>query len=288
MATSKKIAIIGCSHFAVTEQPTQGKHNWSYQLYRLYPHHQYRNYSMGGQGIEQFQWSLLDAKKWGADIVFLNRTYQGRWAFQAQVSHEEPIWEYTIQHQEINWQEVRPDFEYFWGTVNDSPKYAGGLPRQGRVYTSQDPKKSVIDLNKLELFWKTNLSGSELRRLYEVEWYRNAHNLYNFDNLFLIDWDYRTHQSQETSEDGSQRMVNNHTSNTWDISVVEYFRKKYHYEISKSNDSSNPMGDNLDNYLASIGIHTSEYDNHLSPLGNAELLNEYILTNQKVKTAIEK
>jgi hypothetical protein len=48
------------------------------------------------------------------------------------------------------------------------------------------------------------------------------------------------------------------------------------------------MGDNLDNYLASIGIHTSEYDNHLSPLGNAELLNGYILTNQKVKTAIEK
>ena len=65
-----KIAIIGCSHFAVTEQPTQGKHNWSYQLYRLYPHHQYRNYSMGGQGIEQFQWSLLDAKKWGAEASF--------------------------------------------------------------------------------------------------------------------------------------------------------------------------------------------------------------------------
>lgn len=283
MATSKKIAIIGCSHFAVTEQPTQGKHNWSYQLYRLYPHHQYRNYSIGGQGIEQFQWALLDAKKWGADIVFMNRTYQGRWAFQAQVTHQDPIWEYVIQYQEINWQEVRPDFEYFWGTVNDSPRYAGGLPKQGRMHIfGNDPKKSVTDLNKMDLFWKINLSGSELRRLYEVEWYRNAHNLYNFDNLFLIDWDYRTHQSQEITKDGSQHMVSHYTSNTWDISVMEYFRKKYHY------DDSDPTGHALDDYLATIGINISESDNHLSPTGNTELLNGYILTNQKVKTAIEK
>lgn len=280
MTTSKKIAIIGCSHFAGHDQPTQCKSNWSYQLYKTYPHHEYRNYSKGGQGIEQFQWALLDAKKWGADIVFMNRTYQGRWAFLAQVAHEEPVWEYAIRYQDPNWQEVRPCYEFFWGTVNDSPKYEDGSPLPGRVYNSQNPQQSVINLNKLEHFWKINLSGSELRRLYEIEWYRNAHNLYNFDNLFLIDWDHRTHQSNEISKDGSQRIVIHPTSNTWDFSVMEYFREKYNYQSNKHDDV------HFDNYLASVGIHVSVSDNHLTSKGNSELLNGYILANKKVIDAL--
>ena len=65
-----------------------------------------------------------------------------------------------------------------------------------------------------------------------------------------------------------------------DFSVMEYFREKYNYQSNKHDDV------HFDNYLASVGIHVSVSDNHLTSKGNSELLNGYILANKKVIDAL--
>lgn len=292
----KKIAFIGCSHLATHDQPSQQKNNWTYQLYQKYPQHQYRSYSRGGQGIEQFQWHLLDAKRWGADIVFMNRTYQGRWAMLTQsLTSPEPStgFEYIVndKFKEDNWSEMLPRYECYWGTVNDDIRYCRAAPVTGEVfhYDDTDARATLDKINKINPYWKLN-SGSDLRLKWEIEWYSNVENLYNFDNLFLLDWCEDSHQLlQKDVDKNNYKIAPNpfqdeedniyysvHTSTTWDIAVEDYFYKKYKIKKHKGEK------------LWKIGIQTSETDNHFSPRGNIELLNDYILGNPKVKNSIEK
>ena len=272
----KKIAFVGCSHLSTHDQPTQGKNNWTYQLYKKFPKHQYRSYSRGGQGIEHFQWHLLDAKKWGADIVFMNRTYPGRWAKLTQSIDWNVGFEYTSNDkvEEDNWKEILPIYEHYWGTVNDdircySPAREITKIAEEYQYSDENAYRTAAILNKAQPYWKL-YSGSDIRLKWEIEWYSNVENLYNFDNLFLIDWDRTTH-----GYEGDSGWTYPTTSTTWDTAVEYFFEKKY--GIDKS-----------DKKLWSVGIQTSEEDNHFSPRGNRELLNEYILTNKKVLDAIIK
>jgi hypothetical protein len=57
--------------------------------------------------------------------------------------------------------------------------------------------------------------------------------------------------------------------------VEDWFYKKYNLDIHKGQ------------ALWKVGIQTSETDNHLSPKGNTQLLNEYILANKKVLDSLE-
>lgn len=253
MTTTKKIAFIGCSHFAVHEQPTQGKGNWTYQLYKKHPQHQYRNYSIGGRGIEHFHWALLHAKIWGADIIFMNRTYVGRWCMQLQLSTDSHLYDYTTTYEEHNWQELNPSFEVLWGNV-----HAINYAQVGNVLPSFI-NKILKALNSLESFWRINVAGSDIRQSYEIAWYSNAHKLYNFDNFFLVDWDTQSHGIR--------------TSTTWDMAVSEFLYSRF--------------GPSNNQTLADSGVFISEIDNHLTPFGNTILLNEYILSNPTVKKSIE-
>lgn len=301
---SKKIAVIGCSHLSVHDQPSQQKNNWSYQLYKKYPQHQYRNYSKGGQGIEQFQWHLLDAKKWGADIVFLNRTYPGRWAMLTQNTYEPGYGEFSYiaddHTAESNWSEMLPKYEAFWGTVNGGIKYNRAAPDPGQwdKYDDTEAKSNLSAIEKVNPYWRL-ISGSHVRLIWEIEWYSNVEKLYNFPHVFLMDWSADSHEPDRAKsfgkdyrcyDHGSQQIYNNMdpeitlnsknvavlTSTTWELPVEEFFLHKYNLNRMKNQE------------LWQIGIQTSEQDNHFSPRGNLELLNEYILGNEKVRDALLK
>jgi hypothetical protein len=289
----KKIAFIGCSHLSTHDQPSQQKNNWTYQLYQKYPHYQYRSYSKGGQGIEHFQWHLLDAKKWGADIVFMNRTYLGRWAMLTQADGK-PYGEFDYISNDIfaedNWSEMLPMYECYWGTINDHIRYtrAADIPGEQFRYDDTDARTTCDKLNTAQPYWKL-YSGSETRLKWELEWYSNVEKLYNFDNLFLLDWNAASHQVPKEyankhnyrigphpyTDDKNIKHYSVYTSTTWDMPVEDWFYKKYNLDIHKGQ------------ALWKVGIQTSETDNHLSPKGNTQLLNEYILANKKVLDSLE-
>jgi len=72
-----KIAFIGDSYSAYA-QDGQFENHWSYKLAQQFPQHQYYNYALGGRGADYHRWCLLDAKKRGVDVVFINRSFNHR------------------------------------------------------------------------------------------------------------------------------------------------------------------------------------------------------------------
>lgn len=258
---SKKIAFIGCSHFAGLEQETQGKNNWTFQLSQKFPQHEYRNYSKGGQGIQGFQLALLDAKMWGADIIFLNRTYLGRWQIEFDLVGQD--FKFIKSHSiGNNWTEWMCDFSFMWGSTNSGPNRAYGHSNTEDIEFND--VATYFEQNKN--FWRVQYCNNQLRTDWELKWYSNVEKLYNFDHIFLLDWTRFSHQV--TDENGTD--LPTRSSTTWDVDVETHFTK------SNKQDS-----------LVSLGITISETDQHLNPHGNKRLLEEYILTNPKVKKALD-
>lgn len=258
---SKKIAFIGCSHFAGLEQETQGKNNWTFQLSQKFPQHEYRNYSRGGQGIQGYQLALLDAKMWGADIIFLNRTYLGRWQLEFDVAGHDFKYKknFSIGN---NWTEWMGDFSYMWGSTNSGPN---------RAYGPNDRTNDIKFTNvatyfeKNKDFWRVEYPNNQFRTDWELKWYANVEKLYNFEHVFLLDWTRYSHQV--TDENGIDQPTR--SSTTWDVDVETHF-----------------TGGSWKPSYNQLGITISEIDQHLNPHGNKRLLEEYILTNPKVKKAL--
>ena len=271
---SLKIAFIGCSHFAAHDVPGQEKNNWTYQFYKKYPQHQYRNYSKGGQGIDHFQWHLLDAKIWGADIVFVNRTYMGRWALQFE-ANEPAEFDYQVQYSEDNWEEVSPIWDIAWGSVNSGPYMCWGRNTlQSTVETTDIQRYFESNIN----FWKVQHTNHATQLSYELKWYGNLHKLYNFDHLFLMDWNAHTHSSPNPEFKGEHSDIEPLSSTTWDIAVEQFFMKKHndaHPGVTLITDPKQ-----IPNWCV------SKHDTHFGPNANLLLLNEYILANPKVKKAL--
>jgi len=258
---SKKIAFIGCSHFAGLEQQSQGKNNWTFQLSQKFPQHEYRNYSKGGQGIQGYELALLDAKMWGADIIFLNRTYMGRWQIQFDLSGHDFKFVKTNSIGN-NWTEWIGDYSFMWGSTNSGPTCHNG-PKDIVEKTEYNDVVNYFKQNAN--FWKVQYNNNSWRTDWELKWYSNVEKLYNFEHIFLIDWCCYSHQV--TDENGIDQPTR--SSTTWDVDVETHFTK----------------GDPLNSY-GKIGITISKLDQHLNPHGNKRLLEEYILTNHKVKSAL--
>ena len=261
---SKKIAFIGCSHLSAHEVKCQGKNNWTYQLYKKYPHHQYRNYSGGGKGIEHFQLALIDAKKWGADVVFLNRTYCGRWLMMAELSPIDPIgFSFKVTNNEEHWEELQLDSQALWGNV-----------RQLTANVAEDKMHPWLRklYKTIDILFKQHMAATETRRQYEWEWYSTVTQLYNFEHTFLIDWTASSH-TKTPAESNEDHLV---SSNVNDLAVVEWFCKRY-------NSTGESIGSNP---LWKCGVTLSADDNHLTFTGNYDLLENYILANETVKKAL--
>lgn len=263
---TKKIAFIGCSHLSCLDVPGQEYNNWTYLLHNKYPQHTYRNYSRGGQGIEGFQWALLDAKKWGADVVFLNRTYAGRWSMLTEIAniskfeYHERTWTDKEDLTSDNWCESGPSFELIWGTANDAKVQHSSSTTDDKAISHYMLDPIMNKLSKNMDFWIGQTAASDLRKSWEQEWYDNVEALYNFDNIFLIDWaDTHDHVS----------------STTWDTPVIEWFAERYNFPSP------------TDQSLNLHGLAVSAEDTHLSLKGNTELLNDYILANNKVVNSLK-
>lgn len=259
----KKIAFVGCSHFSAHDVPCQGKNNWTYQLYKKYPHHSYKNYSSGGRGIEYFQHALMDAKIWGADVVFINRTYCGRWVQLAEFTPNNSVYNFNVSYSEENWKEMSLSSDYIWGGIHNTHVKAdkANLFPWTKTY-----------LKVLDKFYKDHHSITETRRLYERKWYSTVTKVYNFENIFLIDWAEATHTSGSLVENADHLI----TSNVNDVPVVEWFIERY-------GASGETKGDKP---LYTCGVTISAEDNHLTFNGNKELLEYYILANKNVTNAL--
>ena len=257
----KKIAFVGCSHLAAFQQECQLDNNWTYQLYKKYPQHQYRNYSDGGKGPDYFKRALVDAKFWGADIVFMNRTHMGRWSFLADIYKEQDYSvDFKIVLQEKNWCELQLKSEEFSGHANYK-KYPD------KIHPNQQENKMHSwlqgNMNEIYEFFIEYHAATELRFNDDIRWYKAAPYLYNFENFFLIDWE---------KYDNSEEILTV-TSNVCDIPVMEWFKQKYNAK-------------NRENLLEE-GIIVSRENHHLSRKGNTELLNEYILAVPEIVDALE-
>lgn len=260
----KKIAFIGCSHFSATDMTSQGYNNWTYQLYKKFPQHQYRNYSAGGRGIDYFQIAILHAKDWGADIVFVNRTYCGRWQMFAETDPRGVEgFVFRAFNEQPNWQEMELTSQNIYGNTHKT-YYVNELDEQKTPTWRQSPYERIAK------FFVKNMAGTETRRQYELMWYKNVTKLYNFEHTFLIDWDPNSHRTFDDKTNSYGPRIS--TSNINENSVVEWFSKRY-----------NATGDKRGRKpLWKFGITISKDDNHLTPKGNLELLEDYILANEGV------
>jgi hypothetical protein len=264
----KKVAFIGCSHFSVTEVSCQGYNNWTYQLYKKFPQHQYRNYSGGGRSMDYFQIALLHAKDWGADIVFVNRTYLGRWQMFAEIDIDGfKGFDFEVFDQQPNWQELMLKSQILWGNThyNNSNSQA----------SFSSIKKSADSTGKFLIGY---MAGTETRKQYERMWYQNVTKLYDFENTFLIDWDEESHSDYTIEPDGTFTFPDPPfvTSNVNNTAVVTWFCERYDADGETS--GNNPL------YKHDIVI--SKDNNHLTYRGNKELLEDYILANKNVLNAL--
>ena len=252
---SKKVAFIGCSHFAVFEQSGQGHDSWTWQLSQKFPQHYYKNYSMGGNGLEYFQWCLMDAANWGADIVFLNKTHRGRWAMLGMFSEDSPTemcWE-EYKHSS-NWSEVYLRTHYMWGSRGKSHHSYGDSSEFMLDPYLEEPLTITQDtITKVSII-------NDLRNNYEDYWYRIAPKLYSFDNLFIVHWEY--------TKKGKEIQSNIRT----DTTVIRLLCNVAECEHSDE--------------LFLHGITRAKDDHHLSFKGHNIVLEQYILHSKEVRNSL--
>lgn len=247
----KKVAFIGCSHFAAFEKGAgQGINSWTWQLAQKYPVNLYRNYSVGGRGIEYFQWCLMHAKSWGANVVFVNRTYTGRWAILGEFdenANKDFVNDWLIENHAPNWDEVYMNVSHCWGS-------GGSAHVNGQI-----DNHLVKPVNAALATFTENWATTELRRSYENYWYSVAPSLYNFDNLFVIDWAPR---------EPEDIISNVRTDTTVASLLINKFNAKHELDLWK------------------YGVTIAADDNHLTHKGHKIMLEEYLLPCENVIKAL--
>lgn len=258
----KKVAFIGCSHFSCFQcKELLGTDSWTWQLAQKFPQNQYRNYSEGGRGLEYFEWCLHDAKKWGADVVFLNRTYAGRWAFLLDPKNEDQfdskdtfkdLFQFNVSKHTDNWEEANYPQPYLWGT-------GSSVNLSSAIHNDKQRKELLHLANVLYI----NYYSSYARMIWEDTWYSNILDNNSFSNLFLLHW-----CPEQNKYDSGSIPRSSITTNIGYTTVMD-FLKAY-------------SGVDKDEMLVDKGIIRSKDDNHLTLLGNKVLLEEYILSQSEV------
>ena len=243
-----------------------GKDSWTWQMSQKYPQHQYRNYSEGGRGLEYFEWCMQDAKRWGADTVFLNRSYSGRWAFllDAKNDHDfdsksyfKDLFDFHTEPYGENWEEANLTVPYLWGNISGRVEVSSGC------HTS----KEVTGLIKMGQDLYKNYYSTYARRAYEDIWYTNILSNQLFDNLFVLHW------SPEHNIWSKGPVPKTTVTTNIGFETVIDFLKVY-------------AGVNDEHELVEHGIEKSKDDNHLTFKGNKILLEEYILSQEDVIKAL--
>jgi len=253
----KKIAIIGCSHFASFQRGAgESKDSWPWLMANKFPQHQYRNYSEGGRGMEYFQWCLIDAFDWGADIVFMNKTYTGRYNILGMFDEFAPTklnWNTKMVSDKPHFEERHFETAYAW--ISGGQGHVNG---SGPTFVIKEMEQALDTLAKYCL-------GTEVRNSYEEYWYTAQTKMNKFENFFLVQWggDFFN---------GTNLDQKNFIGNVNKESVVSFMCNRF--------DIENEF------HLYTNGITKSENDNHLTRKGAEVLLNEYLLMDENVKKAL--
>lgn len=236
----KKVAFIGCSYSAY-EQTGQQKNSWTWLLAQRFPQHNYRNYALGGRGPDYFRWALLDAKIWGADVVFVNSTHSGRISFlvfEGQSLNENNTWKQ--EHISDNYSTMIFLTPYVW--------IATGSANQMSITDNSSAFKNFIQ-HAVEY-----MSTSQMLEQQQIEWYSQVPHLYNFDNIFLLNFDKKCRDFSST-----------HRKSVWETLM----------RVSGAN-STRPQD------LYPAGICLSPTDDHWTPEGNKIVLEQYVLTPEVI------
>ena len=162
-----KIAFIGDSYSAYAQDGQYDNH-WSYQLSQQFPQHQYYNYALGGRGADYCQWCLLDAKKRGVDVVFINRTFNHRVAQQ----YSDNDFEFVVTHQ--------PSTNYFSMSIKHHIWFSlNQIHVMG--HTTFHPIAAEIAASLKDK------SISEQNQQYNDQWFDNVDQLYNFKHIIKLE-----------------------------------------------------------------------------------------------------
>ena len=167
-----KIAFIGDSYQAY-EQDATFKNSWTYQLALLYPQHQFSNYAYGGRGYDYYQWALLDAKRKGIDVVFVNRTFNHRVAI---MSVDEKFGFIIKQILNGNYTLLHPPAHY-WISAHQS-----GINSEHNMNMEVPPSVKMAIYTTL----KTIMTSSQ-KHDYNDKWFDTVHELYNFKHIIPLE-----------------------------------------------------------------------------------------------------
>lgn len=240
MSTGKKIAFIGCSYSSYSDGDQTPGDSWTYQMRQKFPQHLYRNYARGGRGPDYFSWAILDAKKWNADIIFVNSTHPARGSFLidgVNVKTTEFKWsEYTVDER---YSVMRFDTSNIW--VSASSVNIENMPI--------DINNHLTDIgNKMQQY----SISSDQKQSYESNWYKMLPEIYNFGNIFVLNF----------------TKFNNlygQTSNIQNQSVWDFLTSYFNCTIGELHDND---------------VCISFENDHWTWKGHKLILDEYVLTKE--------
>tara|TARA_B110000037_G_scaffold441_1_gene467 strand:- start:492 stop:1211 length:720 start_codon:yes stop_codon:yes gene_type:complete len=191
-----KIAFIGDSYSSYL-QDGQYKDHWSYRLAQKFPQHQYYNYALGGRGADHHQWCLLDAKKRGVDVVFINRSFNHR---VAQLCSDD-------------------EFKFIEEVVDDN--YSTLILASSSHIWYSIHSNNPVNVTPRHVFEKElsvalgDKSVSITNQDYNDQWFDNVDQLYNFKHIIKLellplidDVANAAHQMQEAH---GYELINNYT-----------------------------------------------------------------------------
>jgi len=234
----KKVAFIGCS-YSDYRQLGQQENSWTWNLAQRFPQNIYRNYARGGRGPDFFRWALVDAKKWGADVVFVNTTHSGRISFIVSQTHATECESWQQENVTDNYILMEFVAPHIWVSGG-----RGNVMCTNDVYTKKFAEQAVLFM-----------STSGHREQQDQDWYRQVTYLYNFPNIFLLNFD--------------KRLVDygngNHGKPAWQLLMQA---------------AGCTTLDNVALYKS--GLCLSPTDDHWTRLGNKIILENYILTPEVI------
>jgi hypothetical protein len=244
-----KIAFIGDS-FSAYRQDGQFENHWSWKLAQQFPQHKYYNYALGGRGVDHHQWCLLDAKKRGVDVVFINRTFTHRVAQQ----YSDDDCTFDIEFNEADNYFSMSLLHHIWFSGHQS----NTLPIHVMGNNAFHPIAAEITASLKDK------AMSEQNQQYNDQWFNNVDQLYNFKHIIKL-------ELMPLVENSAQHQLHD----AHDINRIMFEAG----ESEKFNKFSTAFKNQI---LLDAGLIYTLTDDHWSAKANTWVLKNYILTKETI------
>ena len=244
-----KIAFIGDS-FSAYRQDGQFENHWSWKLAQQFPQHEYYNYALGGRGVDHHQWCLLDAKKRGVDVVFINRTFTHRVAQQ----YSDADCTFDIEFSEADNYFSMSVLHHIWFSGHQS----NTLPIHVMGNNTFHPIAAEITASLKDK------AMSEQNQQYNDQWFNNVDQLYNFKHIIKL-------ELMPLVENSAQHQLHDaHNIN------------RIMFEAGESENFNKFSTAFKNQILLDAGLIYTLTDDHWSAKANTWVLKNYILTKETI------